>query len=506
MFGLILCALIVTPKKYESEGKLFVRLGRGGVTLDPTATTSETIMIQESRESEINSIIDFLRSRGVLDLVVNHPADPDDPESPTIGDRLLDSSSLQGWVPSVPNIFGGSGAEEFADGKTYEQLKKNDRAIEALYSSLTVKAPRKASSISIACRTEAPLLSQRAVEVLMNTYIEQHVKARQTDGSFSFFEAQFEVQKELVSKASAELAEFKNKIGVMRIDSLRSATRSKIADTEMQLSIVNTKYAATKTRYDQISNILGQLPSQMVIEETEGAANQGSDLMRDRLYTLQLQEQELLARLNPSHPQVLAVREQLVEANRIMTSEKRDRTLVTKGVNKNFESLRLDLMNAKVQTAAAESEKVVLTEKLKQAKEEMVKINNNETRLAELQRYLNRAESNFQIYSEKREEARINLELDSKNISNVKIIQEPTLQVKHVSPRYKIILLASLFCSLMAGACLAVFLEQFDSKIRTASEVEDSLGIDVLTIVPSMSRRELSLSRQCNENSTIGIS
>ena len=77
-------AIILFPKKYESEAKMFVRLGRGSVTMDTTATTGQTISIQESRESEINSITDMLQSRQLAQEVVTE-----------IGaDRILQKHSL----------------------------------------------------------------------------------------------------------------------------------------------------------------------------------------------------------------------------------------------------------------------------------------------------------------------------------------------------------------------------------------------------------------------------
>ena len=49
------CALTFLPRKYESEAKLFLRLGRESVALDPTATTGATMQIQETRDDEIDS-------------------------------------------------------------------------------------------------------------------------------------------------------------------------------------------------------------------------------------------------------------------------------------------------------------------------------------------------------------------------------------------------------------------------------------------------------------------
>ena len=129
LFSVVLVGLFLLQRKYESEGKMFVRLGRGGVTLDPTATTSETITVQESRESEINSIIDAMRSRGVLNIVVNKLTDPTDKNSPTIGERILESKSMLKTVTGLIPKFPSFGEEKLIDGKTYSELEKNDLAM-----------------------------------------------------------------------------------------------------------------------------------------------------------------------------------------------------------------------------------------------------------------------------------------------------------------------------------------------------------------------------------------
>ena len=97
LMTLVVVTLIITPKKYESVGKLFVQVGRGGVTLDPTATTSETISVLESRDSEINSVIDVLQSRGVLELVL---------EKDNLEEEILKSSSIFENIelPKIPFI------------------------------------------------------------------------------------------------------------------------------------------------------------------------------------------------------------------------------------------------------------------------------------------------------------------------------------------------------------------------------------------------------------------
>src|SRR5215510_9290552 len=74
-FTLALCAAIVIifcwPRKYRSESKLLVRLGRETVTLDPTATTGQIIPVSVSRESEVASVLEMLRSRVMIEKLVD---------------------------------------------------------------------------------------------------------------------------------------------------------------------------------------------------------------------------------------------------------------------------------------------------------------------------------------------------------------------------------------------------------------------------------------------------
>ncbi len=76
-FAFVMAAVILLtvllPKKYHSEGKLYLRLGRENATLDPTATLGEQaiVAIPQSRENEINSVVEILQSRVLLEKVID---------------------------------------------------------------------------------------------------------------------------------------------------------------------------------------------------------------------------------------------------------------------------------------------------------------------------------------------------------------------------------------------------------------------------------------------------
>lgn len=478
LMALVVITLIITPKKYESVGKLFVQVGRGGVTLDPTATTSQTISVLESRDSEINSVIDVLQSRGVLELVL---------EKDDLEEEILKSSSIfeNIAIPKIPFMSAPDGDEQ------YENFKRRDRAVKKFQDSLSVKTPRKAATITIVCHTESAELSKKLIEELIETYIEQHVKARQTDGSFNFFEEQLAREKEKVDKLSDSVESFKNKIGVMSIEGNQAALRQKISMVENELIQSRSKRDAYQSQVQALEQMVATEPQQVTLESTGGMANQGSDLMRDRLYNLELAERNLSAKYQASHPMVVAARKEVTEAKSIMRTQSSNRTQIKRGLNQNFQTLELRLMEAKVNVAAAEAEVRSYDAALLEANNRMSGLIKIETKLASMGRQLRVAEANFESYSEKQEEARINLALDKGNFSNVKVVQKPTMQVKRVSPRYGLILAASLLFSLLGAVCVAIFADQIDSSLNTEQDVENTLDLEVLGSIPNAGRRPL---------------
>src|SRR5438552_16641430 len=64
-----LIGTLLMPRSYYSEARLFVRFGREN-QVDPTASGGQMVALYESRESEINSLIEILKSRAIFDRVV----------------------------------------------------------------------------------------------------------------------------------------------------------------------------------------------------------------------------------------------------------------------------------------------------------------------------------------------------------------------------------------------------------------------------------------------------
>ena len=66
----VLLACLLWPKSYSSEASIVIRIGHEMVSLDPTATNGETMQVQKSEQTQVNTVMKILESRQLSERVV----------------------------------------------------------------------------------------------------------------------------------------------------------------------------------------------------------------------------------------------------------------------------------------------------------------------------------------------------------------------------------------------------------------------------------------------------
>ena len=142
------------PVLYTSEAKLFVRLGRETVVLDPTATTGQTVHVQETRENELNSIQEILTSRFVAERLVDVFG-----TRAILGNSIFDVSDASETLPDKPDV---AAAETVGPISIWTQLNPlatysvRDKAISKLSKRMRIEPVRKSNIINVSCEAADP--------------------------------------------------------------------------------------------------------------------------------------------------------------------------------------------------------------------------------------------------------------------------------------------------------------------------------------------------------------
>jgi len=439
VMALAVTALIACPRKYTSDAWLFVRLGRESVALDPTATTGKFVGMNVTRETEINSIIEVMGSRAIMEKVVD-----------------------------------AIGLDPPADSEL-----DREKGIALLMKAITIWSPRNTNVIGVACEAHSPERAQEVVSTIVKTYMDEHLRLNSTPGSYEFFDEQSKLLKSQLDEASSALRDAKSDFNLASIEGRRDALQKQVASVQTQILDTESGLAASAAKIASMRGSLSQLPESLL--KRFALPNSTATSLRELHYELQTREQELLAKYTEQHAAVIAIRQQVQAMERIMLEEQPDRSQATTAA----------LLAEQSTYESLEARGKALGEQSKRLADELAMLNEQEVRVKELERNVKVAESSYLSYMASLEQTRVDQALKRQAISNINLIQPASLIHKPTSPKKGLTLVIALVAGLCGGIGLALFSQQLDHSLKTPEDVEKRLGLPMLVSIPKLDSQQL---------------
>ena len=492
--SLVTVGVMLAPREYSSDARLFIRVGRESVALDPTASMGEKISINDTRVNEINSALEMLRSRELCVRVVDRLGADFILEPPTADDATGTAQAAS--EPSPLSAAWTSVVKTLEAVGLLDPVDRHERAVRALGLAMGSSVPRNTHMISVSCTAPTPERAQELVKAIIDCFGEMHSQAHRTPQSHSFFVEQSDKLQNQIKADSETLSERKNELGLVSLQGQRLLLESERAQTLQQLTTATGQLAASKAKLESLETSLVDLPLREITDKTD-VPNLALDNMRQLLYGLEIQEREAAALLSDNHPKLAVIRQQLQGVKDILADQKLSREQTTTGVSPTRQPLRVaqlmekaevDSWDAKVRSLQADDERIVA---------DMQKFNQHQIEIERLERDLGLAESDYRSYATRREQARIDQVLFAQHITNLNVVQPPSLQRKPVSPKKLLTISLGVVAGIFGGVCLAVVSAWLDRSFHSAEELEASLSIPVLLSVPEFAahQRPQSLAR-----------
>ncbi len=482
MAGLL--ALIVWPRAYESEAKLMITVGRESVGLDPTATTSPTLMLQKTQEEEVNSALEILSSRQVAELVVDQltvgpildgslPTEGEPSESVGLADRL------KGTV-----LFARSLVDQtLLTIGVKDPVSDRETAIRKVMQSVYIYAPKRSTAITIHAESKTPQMAQALAAAVTNGFLDRHQSVNFNKGSREFFLEQTRAIEAQVNQALTERANFMQSSKVVSTEDQRRMLTDQMGFAQRDVLVTRGELEQALAEIEDLISKASTTTAEIVATKEEKSDETWSG-MRQRVYELEIQEQSYASMYSEDNPKLVNARQQLEGARQILQDLDKDRT--NRMLTPNPVKLRIeeDLQRQQTKLVGLRS---MLTEKEKQRTElsqQVDELLNFELKLKAMDRDIGLLETSLGAMKTKLEEARVIDELQAEHISNVSIYQPATLVERPVSPQKSMIVAAFPLLGLMVGFGLALLREMGCKALRTSRQVEHSVGRPVLASLP----------------------
>lgn len=459
--------LVFAPKSYRSEAKLLVRLGRENVVVDSAATLGQSaaVAVPVNRESELNSVVAILKSRSLLEQVVDAVG-----PAAILGAGQMGPDDVSGST-SQPVVKAAT-ASWLSDMQITNRLPLREKAVLELLDSIRVNTPRKSDVVEVQCLARTPELSQAVVAKLVELYVEQHIEWNRTPKARDFFERQTARLREELDRKESKLLDLKNETGMTSPAEQRTVLVAQIGRLEEDLLATEASAAAAEAEVRLIGQKLDSYPKTEVTTRTTGFATEAADTMRAEIYSLELKEQELLAKYTEAHPEVRLVRDQLARSRAALDGQDRSLAQITTGRHRGSEQAELNLLDREPALASHRTKAETLRQQLADQRGKLSELNRDEQKVSQLAREVELNDASYRRYCESLEQARIDEALQEERISNISIVQPASYEVKPARPQRLLVLVLGL----LIGSCGSVGLALAAEFLAHFKDVEPSIS------------------------------
>jgi len=462
LLGAILAAILI-PNNYEAEMKILVKHERVDTAVS-AGRDSALANPGDVTEEEINSEVELLKSRDLLEKVV-------------IACNLQEERSGS-LVSRVVHSMRGAGHRT-------NEAKSISEAVSALEKKLDVEPLRKTDLIQVTYGSSDPQLAARVLGVLGNLYLEKTVALHRPPGAFQFFDAESQRYDHELRDAESHLTEFDRDNGVVNPELEKQITLQKLAEFESTFSTTQVELKEVEKRAQAVEQQLVATPQQTLSQVRTSDNPYLMEQFKTTLLNLELKRSDLLDKFSPDYRPLQEVQREIGETlDAIAKAEKTPTREETTDRNPSYDWLRSELTKSSADLASLHARASETQNVIGQYKARLGVIDVNGETQENLAREVKEAEGNYLLYVQKREDARIGDALDQQRIVNVAIAEEATVPALPAhSPWVFTLVLGSLLAGI-ASPGLAFAVDHFDPSLRTPDELQNVLQIPVLAALP----------------------
>ena len=440
--GLALAVAVLLPDKYESEAGLFVSTGRESVAVDASAElTGASQNVLESREREINSELEMLRSRQLAEAVVMD---------------LGPSRVLTGRTDPAPS-----------DDPTEDHLD----AVEKILDNISAEATPKTSILKVTYVANDPALAKAIVTSYVNAYRETRTAAYSTSGDPEFYKSALSDAQLTLAGLDQQLQSLKDQTGIADFDQQRTLLINRINDLSNGLADQRRQLASAQAEEQLLQSRLSELPERVVSEVTTGSANSSLETLRTRLSELQLEERDLASRFTGESSRVRRIRSQIQECKKLI-EEAEANAEEKSSVNPIVVELRQKVETLRGGIASNTESIKQLETSLAKNRSDLSTLNEVETRYENLSRDRRIAAERVEKIAKTVDTVAFSRQLDVEKISNVKITQPASYNPVPKGPNRLLLVAVGLMMALVGAGAIAFTAESLDHNIRRPGDLE----------------------------------
>jgi uncharacterized protein involved in exopolysaccharide biosynthesis len=450
-FGVIVLAAIVvtglTRKQYQSEMNIIVQNARGTMVITPERTNGAP-MTNGVTEEQVNSEMEVLRSKEVAEATV---------------DPLWQSTS-----------------------RTEAQSRAHDKAVDKFRKNLAVELIRKSNVIHVTYTAKSPEEAQDMLKRLLNAFMSKQREIELPGGASSFFAEQVSQYKKQLEAAQRDLASFQQRVGLVSLPERETQLEKEVSDLESERRLVDLQLADATHRLSSNETQLRQIPNRQSTIERTVPYQTAVEQLNTLLAQLKNKREELLTKYVPTDRLVVENERQIENTTnslvRLNDSSSREKST---DVNPLWQQVQSAVAISTSDVSALKAKQDGLVTQISKSKADLSNIEGMTVDYSALRHRVTELENNYQLYTQKRDEAAMAAAMDQQKLLNVAVAELPTISFVPIKPRPILNIALGIFTAIFVACCAVFFAEMGRDTVSNARELENLSRYPVLASVPA---------------------
>jgi uncharacterized protein involved in exopolysaccharide biosynthesis len=459
VLGTILVGSWLWPPIYQASSSIIV-LSRGYHELLSPPRPGEAATIIMNPKEEINSEIEIIRSRPVLERVVQ--------ELKLTEPRPVPETGLSGAIRSLGRMAYRGLGELFVSLRLvhkYSESEKFEANVNRLLSKLIVEPDIDSLIIWVRYRSFDPVLSSEVVNKVVQEYQRLHLDINLNKAESTFYAEQIDKVQSEIKGLQEQLLKLKQSQGIVSFADQSKALLKKLDTYDTAQTNVQKEIIRIRSKVEKIQALRKARPNLLIPLPDLAQDPQLSDL-ENKLVNLKFQIKTVLQRFTPESRQAQTIREQIAH----LEKEIRDQV-----------NTLLERELAKLRELQAEEQAIGQT--MNGMKSEIEGLPLAEMNLGNLERDIDTKQGILSVLLKKYQDSLLAKSADQR-LENVKILSLAAVPLRPVFPRYPLNLGLGLLLSLIGSISTAFFLEYWDDSLKIPEDVERFLGRPMFASIP----------------------
>jgi capsular exopolysaccharide synthesis family protein len=357
-----------------------------------------------------------------------------------------------------------------ADGVPMDPPKDyNDidiRIVKAFLSRLSIEPVRNSRIVKINFESYSPELAAQIANTVADVYIEQSLETKTgvSQDAVNWLQKKIVELRKKVEESEMKVQKYKEENQIISIEEKETIIAQQLNELNQQLMDARVKRVEAETRYTNLKRLSKE--TEMIQSTPEVIGNPFIQSLKAKEVELEREYAEMSEKYGPKHPQLVRLRSQLDEIKHRINLE------VRKIIN-----------SIKTEYEVAKAREETIMKSFEELKEEAQEFNKKSIEFGVLKRQAESDRQMYEILLKRLNEASIGEDIQA---VNVRIVDRAVVQNNPVKPKKLLNTLISIGMGLGLGIALAFFFEYFDNTFRTPEDVENTLVIPFLGIVPDI--------------------